>query len=149
MIPIKKGRKDELARKVRKLQRQAGEERQLIRNALRRARVYYVEKVNGNADALDEAKEQLAIAEENGMEMGAITLGDPETMIAQISAMLGRPESQSHAVGLLLNAADQTDDFSADKSAAIRAIADSIDGAENAQYWRDISTIRIETGGRV
>ena len=72
------------------------------------------------------------------MEPSAIKLGGG--MVVKLNALLDRPESQSHAVGLLLNAADLIAGFDEDLSADIRAKATAIDGAENAQYWQDIAT---------
>ena len=144
----KKRTRAERDRLLRQLQRSVAEETQAQRNAYRRARIYYIEVVSGNADALEDAKEQLAVAIENGAHDKAITIGSPAGMVVKLNALLDRPESQSHAVGLLLNAADQVEDFDTDKAAAIRAMADSIDGAVNAQEWRDISTIKIEVEAR-
>ena len=98
-IPKRKGHKASRDRELRKLQRATIEENQVIRNHLRRARVYYIEMINGNADALEDAKEQLALAIENGMAPNAITVGPPTGMVNKINDLLDRPTSQSHAVG--------------------------------------------------
>ena len=133
-------------REIRRLQRSTLAENRNISTAYRRARLYLVEKANGNADALEDAKDQLAIAVENNALPQAVVLGSTDNMINQINAELDRPESHSHAIGLLLNAADQTADFDMVLAAQITAIANGIAGGDAADIarWREIATQKIE-----
>ena len=61
-------------------------------------------------------------------------------MVAKLNALIDRPASQSHAIGLLLNAAELLAEFDATKSADVKAIAESLDNSGDSLRWQNIAT---------
>ena len=139
-IPREKGRAAKRAKELRKLQRTSAQEIEVIRGDLRQARIHSVEHANGNPNGLEDMKNALADAVENGLAPDALRLGG--NMVEKIDAIMDRPPSQSHAIGLLLNAADLVDNFDTELATEIRAKANAIAGgnASERDRWREIST---------
>tara|TARA_R110002012_G_scaffold120651_1_gene270063 strand:+ start:18863 stop:19306 length:444 start_codon:yes stop_codon:yes gene_type:complete len=137
-IPLEHGRSQKIAKQKRKLERQEAGTTKDIRNLLYKARIHAIEADNGNDDAREDMWALLDAAIERGMSKGAISKGGG--MVGKINALLDRPESQSHALGLLLNAADLLADLDARKAAEVRAIADKLDNTQDHANWQVIAT---------
>ena len=136
-IKMKAGFTTDIARQERRLARRKTQAQGDIRAALRRARRHAIEHANGNPDAYEDMRDELAHAVEIGMDPKAITVGG--NMAKRIGDLLGEVESQSHAVGLLLGASDMLATVNADDAATIQAIADKY-ATPDANQWRDIAT---------
>jgi len=145
-IPLEKNRQNKINRQIAKLQRQQAGATKHIRRLLYMARIKAVEDSWGVEGAGDEMLALIDAAIELGLSRTAITAGNG--MVAKLSALIDRPESQSHAVGALLVAADLLADIDADKSAQVRTIADSIDSANDSASWQTVMTPRIKVANQ-
>ena len=137
-IKMKAGFTTDIARQQRKLARAEAQAQADVRNALRRARRHAIEHANGNADALEDLKHELAAAIEHGMDPSSITIGGG--MVGKINALLDEPESQSHAAGLLLGAADLLAGIDQDDADTIAAIAAKHGDVAESATWKNVST---------
>lgn len=142
-IPLEQGKRQKRERQIARLQRQQSGTTKDVRRLLYKARLHAVEADNGNEDAREEMLVALDAAVERGMRKDAITAGGG--MVNKINALIDRPESQSHALGLLLNAADLLADVDATKAAEVRAIADTLDNTKSHAEWQAIATPQIQT----
>ena len=143
-IPLQQGRSEKIAKQKRRLERQEVNATKDVRRLLYKARLHAIEAGNGNEDAREEMQAHLDAAIERGLSKTAIRTGGG--MVAKINALLDRPESQSHALGLLLNAADLLADFDATKAAKVRAIAIGLDNTGKHAEWQAIATPQIYLG---
>ena len=141
-IPLEAGKSQKRAREIARLQRQQTGTTKDVRRLLYKARIFAIEADNGNEDAREDMLALLDAAIERGMAKNSITAGGG--MVAKINGLLDRPESQSHALGLLLCAVDLLADFDPAKAAEVQAIADTLDNTQNHADWKAIATPRIE-----
>ena len=137
-IPLEQGQSQKRQKQIARLQRQQTGTTKDVRRLLYKARLHAIEADNGNEDARDDMLAMLDSAIERGMSPDAIRAGGG--MVNKISDLLDRPESQSHALGLLLNAVDLLADFDATKAAEVRAIADTLDNTRDHANWQSIAT---------
>jgi hypothetical protein len=137
-IPLEQGASKKRQQQIARLQRQQTGTTKDVRRLLYKARLHAIEADNGNEDAREDMLVHLDAAIERGMSPNAITRGGG--MVNKINDLLDRPESQSHALGLLLNAADLLADFDATKAADVRTIADTLDNTQDHATWQSIAT---------
>lgn len=137
-IPLEPGKSQKRAKQIAKLQRQQAGTTKDVRRLLYKARLHAVEADNGNEEAREDMWAILDAAIERGMSKDAIKKGGG--MVNKINKLLDRPESQSHALGLLLNASALIAELDAGKAAEVRAIADTLDNTQNHAEWQDIAT---------
>ena len=137
-IKMKAGFTTDLARQKRKLERAELQAQADVRNALRRARRHAIEHANGNSDALEDLKFEMEAAIEHGMDPSIITIGGG--MVGKINALLDEPESQSHAAGLLLGAADLLAGIDQADADTVAAIAAKHSTSADAEVWKLIAT---------
>lgn len=137
-IPLQAGRSQEIAKKKRRLERQEANTTRDVRRLLYKARLHAIEADNGNEDAREEMLATLDVAIERGLSQDAIRAG--AGMVNKINDLLDRPESQSHALGLLINAADLLADLDANKAAEVRTIAYTLDNTHDHASWQALAT---------
>jgi hypothetical protein len=137
-IPLEQGRSQKIAKQKRKLERQEVNTTRDVRRLLYKARLHAIEADNGNEDAREDMQAHLDAAIERGLAKDSIRLGGG--MVNKINDLIDRPESQAHALGLLLNAADLLADFDATKATEVRAIADTLDNTQDHANWQAIAT---------
>ena len=136
-IPIQKGLSAKRAKEIKRLQRQQHATTKRVRRLLLLALHWAKEAEAGVEGAAEERDALLEHAVNEGLAPDAIKSGN--AMVSRISAVLDRPPSQSHALGLLLAAAELVGDFDADKAASIQAIADTLDTSGDHETWRRIA----------
>lgn len=141
-IPLEAGKSKKRAREIARLQREQQGTTKDVRRLLYKARLKAIEADNGDTDAREDMLALLDAAIERGMAPDAIRAGG--RMVGKISGLLDRPESQSHALGLLLCAVDLLADFDPSKAAKVQAIADTLDNTQNHADWQAIATPRVE-----
>jgi hypothetical protein len=137
-IPLEQGNIQRRERQIARLKRQQTGTTRDVRRLLYKARLHAIEADNGNEDAREDMLAVLDAAIERGLSKNAITIGGG--MVNRINDLIDRPESQSHALGLLLNAADLLADFDAAKAAEVTAIADTLDNTQDHVTWQAIAT---------
>ena len=140
-IPLEQGQSHKDAKAIARLQRKQTGKTKDIRRLLYKALEHAVEADNGNEDAREDMLAILDASIERGMSRRAIKAGGG--MVGKIRALLDRPASQAHALGLLLNAADMVAELDPSKAAEIRAIADTMDNTQNHAEWQAIATPQI------
>ena len=134
-IPLKKGRAEKLAKMQRELQGATAD----IRRHLYKARQYAIEAANGDLYGAENMRVLLDMAIDRGMDESAVR--DGPGMVNKINALIDKPESLSHAMGLLLNAADLlTEAGKVDDAASVTAIANTLGNPDDLKTWRDTAT---------
>ena len=143
-IPLEQGRSRKIAKAKRKLERQEANTTRDVRRLLYKARLHAIEAESGNEEAREDMQAHLDAAIERGLSKDSIRAGGG--MVRKINALIDRPEAQTHALGLLLNAADLLAGFDATKAAEVRAIADTLDNTQGHATWQEIATPKLYIG---
>ena len=142
-IPLKKGRSQEVARKIRLLQAEQANTTKDVRRLLQKALIASIENDNGAEGAQDRMLTLLDSAIERGMAPDAIAIGN--NMTGRIAALLDRTPSLDHVAGLLYEASDMLAEAgNAKDSKDVLKTAESINSAANVAQWRDVSRPRVE-----
>ena len=141
-IPLEQGRLKKIAEEKRTLERQEKNTTKDVRRLLCMARIKAIESNNGVDGASDDMLALLDMAIKRGMASDAIRAGGG--MVGKINALLDRPWSQAHALGLLWCAADLMAEFDEAKASTLRTMAEGLDNTTDVGTWRDIATPRVE-----
>jgi hypothetical protein len=137
-IPISENHANEIARSIARLERKKTGQVRQVRRLLYKARLWLVE---GNED---EAFACLDAAIDFGLDPSSVEIGP--NALARINALIDRPESQAHALGLLFLASELLSGFDDEKARAILDVTESLDNSADYNKWKEVATPRRGRG---